>query len=146
MNETDKKIEQLEKTLKAKELELKKVDEYNYKTNLSFKLPFVTDDSFKNAINLNIASKELLTSLFGQLCLWKKGMEEAADLLGVDVDLVYLGYHFNDWMNDFGTKIAKLETDKRKTELKNLKSTLESLRSEESKKQKMLESIEKALI
>ena len=123
----DEQIKLLEKKLEEKRKELIDIKGFTYKTKRVLKL----DDK---SYNFNVLSVEQLNLLYGKLNSWNKNKLDGFELI-IDNEKC------DNWLNDIIGKINEKNSKVKKSIIETLESQLESMYSEEAKKEKNLNDI-----
>lgn len=136
----DEIIEDLLKVVEEKKDKIKKIKNFKFKTSLSFTFGMNTSESR----NLNtVTTEELYRILLFITDLIEKN-EEFKDL-GLDGLKDWYGYSLNDWKEDVILKIKQKEINNEVSKLKVIESKLNSLISEDKRKELELKEIIKSL-
>ena len=144
---TDEKVQKLFEIVQKKKLELEKLtrtEKRSWITNCSFAWD---ENNASSRINIQVVNEpKVLIKALAKLELQAKAEQEAAEKLGVEnYKFEWLSYTLDEWTTDFQTRLAKIESSKKKTEFNDLEKRLNSLISPELKAELELQEIEKAL-
>jgi hypothetical protein len=134
----DEKALALLNEVKAKKEEIQKLNKVNYVTNLTFYYPVES-----RQINLNtILSVNKLVELFAFIKNNIEAKENSAKILGViNFESKFENYTLSEWTEDFKTKISIINIKQLKEDLKFKEDKLNSLISEEKRKELEFERI-----
>ena len=146
-SKTDEKVQKLFEVVQKKKVELElltKTEKRSWLTNCSF--PW-DENNTTSRINIQVISDpKILVKALAKLELQAKAEKEAAEKLGLDsYNFEWSNYSLDDWTADFQTRLAKIESSKKKAEFNDLEKRLNSLISPELKAELELLEIEKAL-
>lgn len=95
--------------------------------------------------NLKTLNKQELLDFTANLITHRDSQKTAAVLLDYDFDIKFNNFDYDDWFEDCKTRLAVLTLKEKTSKLKELESIAESLQSEDLKKKKSLEKLEKEL-
>ena len=134
----DEKALALLNEVKAKKEEIQKLNKVNHVTNLTFYYPVES-----RQINLNtILSVNKLVELFAFIKNNIETKENSAKILGViNFESKFENYTLSEWTEDFKTKISIINIKQLKEDLKFKEDKLNSLISEEKRKELEFERI-----
>lgn len=138
----DKLIEDLLVIVEQKKAEIERIKNPVFKTNLSVVHPSRTDGV---RVNINVADEEILLSLlyaFGTLIEKNKVIPEK---YGVPKIENWYGFKLEEWRDDIVLKIRQKNSQKQIKELKEMETKLNSLMSEDKKKDLELEALKSSL-
>ena len=128
---------------------LQKVEEQKKSLGTKERVSWITNGVFKKGgdfFNINTVNDPLvLVEALGFLIVQLEGFDKARFALGVSGDFKWDGYTYNDWQEDFKTRIKIIEYDKKKKVLDATKAKLNSLVSEEARTEMELDDIKKIL-
>lgn len=133
-------VTQLLKKVEEKKVQIKKIKNPSFKTNLS--LPI---DGTNSRINLNVASIELLFEILVTLEMRIEKSQVVADKYDLLFDNKWHGFKLEDWRDDVVLKIKQSQAQRQVTELKEIERKLESLMSEDVKTNIELEKLSNLL-
>lgn len=144
---TDEKVQKMFDVVQKKKLELEKIiktERRNFITNLSFGFD---ENNLSTRVNINVVSDPtVLVKALARLTEAADYESKAAVKLGVDgYEFKWLGFSLEEWTADFQTKLAKIQSTKKKKELAELETRLNALISPELKAEMELQLIEKLL-
>jgi len=135
------RIFKLQQKIEEKKESLAKSARPSWKTNC---LVICSENATK--INLQVVStEEELLKLYAEIVGKNNLHSEAAVILGSDLKFLLNGYSFENWTEDFKTRLGIINITAEKQKLQKLEKLLETLESEESKKNKLLKQIEDEL-
>lgn len=136
--ELDEKALALLNEVKAKKEEIQKLNKVNYVTNLTFYYPIDNKQ-----VNLNtVLNVNKLIELFAFIKNNIETKEISAKMLGVvDFESKFENYTLSEWTEDFKTKISIINLKQLKEDLKFKEDKLNSIISEEKRKELEFESI-----
>ena len=134
----DEKALALLNEVKAKKEEIQKLNKVNYVTNLTFYYPIDNKQ-----VNLNtVLNVNKLIELFAFIKNNIETKEISAKMLGVvDFESKFENYTLSEWTEDFKTKISIINLKQLKEDLKFKEDKLNSIISEEKRKELEFESI-----
>lgn len=139
----DDKIVELMAVLKKKQEEVKTVEtasKKSWNTNCAF--PY---RSRNEVLNIQTATLAKLRVGLVELFSVKNLLAEADKFLGLEVENKYEGYTWEQWQEDFKTRLAVLQLREKKDELAKLEVRLNAIVSPEQRRQMELDEITKAL-
>ena len=144
---TDGKVQELFQIVQKKKLDLEetiKTEKRSFITNCSFGWD---ENNISGRINIQtVSDPKVLVKALARLEEASAYEEKAAEKLGVENHkFEWLNYSLKDWTTDFQTRMAKIQSSKKKTELNKLEEKLNSLVSPELRAEMELEAIEKML-
>ena len=144
---TDEKVQKFFDIVQKKKLELEKItkaENRKWITNCSFAWD---ENNLSTRINLQtISDPRVIVKALAKLEQQAKHEAEAAEKLGVDeYKFEWLNYSLEDWTQDFQTRLAKIQSTKKKKELAELETRLNALISPELKAEMELDAISKML-
>lgn len=128
----DDKIANALKSLEEKTLKFNELDGL-HKANWQTKTTLVV-----NGANVNLKTEKNLSKLKEVvifLTKYKKDEEYASEILGVETNLKYEGFDIDKWIEDCKKAASKISYEQKKKELENLNIKLQSLLSEQKKKE-----------
>lgn len=138
----DKQVQELFKIVQEKKSAIVKAEKPNWQTNCSFGY----DKSSSSRLNIQVLSDiDELVEILSFLMRRKDYHEKSSIVLGVTSEFKYLGFTLEQWKSDIQTRIDKIQISKKKQELEQLESRLNSLISPELKAEMELAEIEKML-
>lgn len=141
----DSKITELFGVLNKKKAEVEAAEGESKKkwiTNCSF--PSVFGNT--QPINIQTQTESALVELLSDLMVHDEHMRKAAELLGVEYKSgTWGGFSIDAWIEDFKTRVAKIQLAAKKAELIQLEKRLDAIVSPEQRRQLELESIMKSL-
>ncbi len=138
----DKQVQELFKIVQEKKSAIVKAEKPNWQTNCSFGY----DKNSSSRLNIQVLSDvDELVEILAFLLRRKEYHEKASTLLLTNSDFKYLGFTFEQWKSDIQTRIDKIQISKKKQELEQLESRLNSLISPELKAEMELAEITKML-
>lgn len=138
MENIDQKIDELFGVIKKQREEVEKTEKKSKKswiTTCSFKMP-----GFET-VNLTVAQTEAVKQVVANLLLYKEYQQKACDELGLEMNNEYLGFKYEDWLEDCKKRIAMIELKSKKDKLELLEKRLNGIVSPEQKRQKELDAI-----
>lgn len=145
MTTIDSKITELFGILNKKKAEVEaaeKTSQQKWKTNCSF--PSVFGNT--QPINIQTQTENALIELLADLLVHKEFQSKAAELLNADVKSeTWGGFTIADWIEDFKTRVAKIQLAAKKAELAQLEKRLDAIVSPEQRRAMELEAITKSL-
>ena len=137
----DLKIAELFEVLNKRKVEVEaaeKTSQQKWKTNCSF--PSVFGNT--QPINIQTQTEAALIELLADLLVHREFQIKAAELIGSDVQTGnWGGYPIADWIEDFKTRVAKIQLAARKAELAQLEKRLDAIVSPEQRRFMELEAI-----
>ena len=133
-------VGQLLNKVEEKKLQIKKIKNPSFKTNLS--LPI---DGTTTRINLNVASPELLFKIIVDLETRIEKSDKVAAKYDLVFDNIWHGFDLEDWRDDVVLKIKQNQAQRQVAELKTIEKKLESLMSEDKRTNMELENLSKLL-
>ena len=140
MAKNDDVIKTLLATIETQTAALGKAPRGTWLTNGVFK--FDTNDYF----NINVIQDfTVFARALGFLILQCRTFGEGCEELGIKAEFLWNGYAVSDWKEDFKTRIAIVEYDKKKRLLNATKEKLHSLVSEKARTEMELAEIAKVL-
>lgn len=134
----DDKIQLFMDKVEKQEKEIEQANQLiakDWKTKCSFNI-------LGNHFNLRTANKESIVLTFSNIIFLKHSFDEANKLLGTDVPFKLEVDSFEDIKEDFQKRIAILDIKNKKDKLYKMKQKLDSIASEDHKRQKVLKDIE----
>ncbi len=138
----DKQVQELFKIVQEKKSAIVKAEKPNWQTNCSFGY----DKNASARLNIQVLSDiDELVEILAFLLRRKEYHEKASVLLGATSEFKYLGFTCEQWKSDIQTRIDKIQISKKKQELEQLESRLNSLISPELKAEMELAEITKML-
>ncbi len=141
----DSKINDLFNVLNAKKQQVEAAESAStrkWKTNGVFPPVF---DSSTRGINIQTQSAPNLIGLLSDLLIRDRAAQEAAEMMGAEYDGKWGGYTIAEWVEDFKTRVAKIQLVTRKAELVDLEKRLDAIVSPEQRRELELEAITKSL-
>lgn len=140
MANTDKVTQQLLAKVAEKKKQISKAEKPVWNTNCNFSFPDGT------RFNLHtVSDEEVILRATSLLIVHRNAWREAAELLGSDKPFNWNGNSFDEWKEDFQTRLTKINIEKKKKELAKLESRLDAIISPELRAQMELEAIAKEL-
>lgn len=140
--ERDQLIDQLLIKVEEKKAEVEKIKNPVYKTNLSASNPLFGEGI---RVNLNVASEEVLLSLLYSFEFLIEQNKTVPSKYGISGITEWNGFKLEDWRDDIVLKIRQKNSQKQVKELKEMETKLNSLMSEDKKRDIELESLKKSL-
>lgn len=138
--EIDTKIVSLQQKVAEKKTQIKKAERPSWNTNCLFDC-----SGIKRNIQTIGTVREIVV-LFSILLQSEDAFITASLRLGVkDKFCDSSGYSVKDWEEDFKTRIAMINLSEERLKLRKLEDMLESLESDDLKRQKLLDKIEQEL-
>ncbi len=119
-----------------------KTSKHKWKTNCSF--PSVFGNT--QPINIQTQTEPALVELLSDLLIHREFSRKAAEALGVDHKDTWGGASIDDWIDDFKTRIAKIQLAAKQVKLTQLEQRLDAIISPEQRRALELEEITKSLI
>lgn len=141
--ERDQLIDQLLIKVEEKKAEVEKIKNPVFKTNLSASNPLIGDGAIR--INLNVASEEALLSLLYSFEFLIEQNKKVPSKYGISGITEWNGFKLEDWRDDIVLKIKQKNSQKQIKELKEMEAKLNSLMSEDKKKDLELEALKNSL-
>lgn len=141
--ERDLLIDQLLVKVEEKKAEVERIKNPVYKTNLSASNPLIGDGAVR--INLNVASEEALLSLLYSFEFLIEKNKTIPAKYGIGGITEWNGFKLEEWRDDIVLKIKQKNSQKQIKELKEMESKLNSLMSEDKKKDLELEALKSSL-
>ena len=144
MAKNDLKIKELMAKVAVQKEQLGLKPKCVLKTNGIFKYHAKDDDSY---FNLNtVKNSQVLVKALAFLLKEVASVTEASKLLELDVpEFSHNGYSFQDYVDDFKSRLAVLKYEERKAHLELTEAKLSQLVSEETRTEMELDKIEKLL-
>ncbi len=140
--QADQRVLDLIDLAKKKKEAIAKAEKPNWKTNCSFS----KDEYGSNRINLQATTDiSVLIGILGFLTLTHAAFLQAAQLLGVEQEFLWMGFSYEDWKSDIETRVTKLHITKEKKNLELIEERLGKLISPELRKELELQELEKEL-
>ena len=137
----DEIVDELFLVIQEKKAEIKEAEKPDWKTNCSFK--FSEDTKSKNI--RTVSNVVDLVNIASFLIGKETDYTKANKILETDIEFLWFGETFSDWISDLKTRINQIQITERKIELNNLEARLDKLVSKEKREQMELEEIEKLL-
>lgn len=137
----DEKVSQLIEEVCVRRSYLEKSQEQiqaSWKTNCSFHNPYESNGQPKN---IQTATKELVVWMTSIVLSYKNAYQHASDFLNVAVKNEIDGFAVDDWLADFKKRLAIISYKEEKQKLTQLETRLNSLMSEDKKRENELLSI-----
>lgn len=134
----DHKIQLFMNKIETQEKEVEQANQLiakNWKTKCSFNI-------LGTHFNLRTANKESIVLMFSHILFLKHSFDEANQLLGTKVAFKLDVDSFEDIKEDFQKRLAILDIKEKKDKLDKMKQKLDSIASEDLKRQKILKEIE----
>ena len=119
-----------------KKKQIEKIKNPVFKTNLSFNFEMF---GVTSRLNLNVASEETLFSLLTYLDMMISNKEVVNGKYGIKYGKNWHGFALEDWRDDIVLKIKQKQCQLQVSELKSIETKLNSLISEDKKKDIELE-------
>lgn len=143
MSNIDNKVNEILKKIEEKKLEVKNAEETSKRKWLTnCVIPF----NIYTGKNLKTLNKVELMDFLAELIMRKDALEKSYKILGeTETAIVLSGFTFEQWFEDCKTRYAVITLKEKIEKLIKLEQIAESLQSEELKKQKTLEKLEKEL-
>lgn len=142
---TDKTIDQkISEVISIVEKQKNVVIETELKSNRVWKTTGVIN-SFNIKLNLLTAKEPAIVSTLAEILMLKEYHQKSAKLLNVKHDFLIEGFEFEDWFNDFESRLNKIKLKNEKEKLSKLESRLKNIMSEDLKRTIELEEIIKEL-
>lgn len=139
MNEIDQQVVALQQKVEEKKKKISQAERPTWRTNCV--IP--TDKGNKNL--QTVGSVEECVSLYAEIVSKSSSFRAAVEALGIKEKFTWGGFSDKDWLEDFKTRVAMISVVKERQKLRELEVALDSLESNELKRQKTLESIAKSL-
>ena len=136
----DELVGKLLKKVEEKKVQIKKIKNPSFKTNLS--LPM---DGTNSRINLNVASPELLFRILVDLETRIENSDGVATKYDLVFDNAWHGFTLEDWRDDVVLKIKQSQAQRQVAELRLIEKKLEGLMSEDKRTNMELENLSKLL-
>lgn len=144
-NTIDTKITELFGVLSKKKEEVaeaEKTSKQKWKTNCAF--PSVFGNT--QPINIQSQSESALIELLADLLIHQEYQRKATIMLGSNTaQIQWGGFPIEDWIEDFKTRVAKIQLQDKKKELAQLEKRLDAIVSPEQRRLMELEAITKQL-
>ncbi len=141
----DAKITELFGVLNKKKAEVEeaeKASQQKWKTTCDF--PSVFGNT--QPINIRTQTEAALVELLSDLLVHQNFQHQAIELLGTkSIAPTWGGFPIEDWIEDFKTRVAKLQLAAKKKELADLEKRLDAIISPEQRRALELEAITKSL-
>jgi len=138
-NSLDEKVNKLFEIVKVKKEQIKKLDRPSFKTNLSLK-------TFEDGtVNLHAQNRYSLVRYFSYLQREQSSFQQANLLLGTNEIFTNNGFTFDEWTHDFKILVEKVLINDLKKDLADKEKKLNSLLSEDQRRQIQIEELEKDL-
>lgn len=134
----DDKINELFKVLQKQKTDVEKSEKEVSKkwvTNCSFTI------SGRAPINIQTANEESIRTATTEMLMHQDYSNKAAEKLGLEKYEKYLGYTYDEWVEDFCKRIAVINLKAEKEKLANLEKRLGTIVSPEQKRQMELDAI-----
>lgn len=138
----DDLIQELLQKVEEKKKQIEKIKNPHFKTNLSFNFEMF---GVSSRLNLNVAAEETLFSLLTYLDMMIANKEVVNGKYGISYGKDWYGFKLEDWRDDIVLKIKQKQCQTQVSELKAIENKLQSLISEDKKKDIELENISKLL-
>ncbi len=141
---TDEAVMQLLIKVQQKTEEIKKAKKRpQWKTNCTLGFDPESPQGRVNIMTVRDASK--VVDLYAFLIQREEFFKQAAHELGLEVDLVYMGYSFDDWKVDLMSRAAQLSVEQKKKEVEALDRRVNKLVSPDQRREMELEALQKIL-
>jgi DNA repair exonuclease SbcCD ATPase subunit len=138
----DDLIQELLLKVEEKKKQIDRIKNPVFKTNLSFNVEMF---GIASRVNLNVASEEILFSLLTYLNLLIDNRDVVNEKYGISCGKDWYGFKLEEWRDDIVLKIKQKQCQTQVAELKSIEAKLQSLISEDKKKDIELENISKLL-
>ncbi len=138
----DEQVQELFKIVQEKKSAILKAEKPNWQTNCSF--GFDKNSSARQNIQV-VSDMDELTEMFAFLLRREEYHNKASIELGVDSKFKWMGFTLDQWKSDIQTRIDKIQISKKKQELEQLESRLNSLISPDLRAEMELSEIAKIL-
>lgn len=143
MAKTDAKVQKLIEEVKKRRASISKTEKAVWITNGSFRY---FENSTEGSFNLQTVTDEVVLAKALAFLIDREGaFKEACQRLDAECDFIWLGYSVVDWESDFKTRLAKVRLTSEKKKLGALEKQLESLMSDDLKRDIKLAEIEEML-
>ena len=145
MTTEDEQILELIQDIKSRKEKIAKAEKPKWKTNCSFSY---TEGSRNSAINIQVCSDVVqLLKISAFLTTTYQAFENSKRWLGVDEETKFHwdGFGLEEWTDDIGARIAKIQISQEKTKLEALESRLNSIVSPETRRRLELEAIKREM-
>lgn len=135
-------VQELLDIVKTQKAELNKAEKPNWVTNCSFSY----DKNSGNRINIRtVSTVHELINMLGYLIGLNKNLIEAKQILGVEAELEWLGFSFDDWTSDIKSRVSQLQINEKKEKLLHNEARLQLLVSQQTKDEQELAELMKEL-
>lgn len=138
---TDQRVLDLIKDVQRRKAEISKAERGKWLTNLCFSY---NEDNKSGAVNVQVVSnvKDLIT-MAAFLMERERSYNDAAAVLGIDdpAPFTWCTFPVKDWLEDFRTRVGKIQIASKKRKLGELEARLNSIVSPELRAQMELEAI-----
>ena len=136
MNENDKLVNELIQQVELKKQTISKLEKPTYLTNMSLEIENIR-------YNLHVVKPEQLVYLLSKLHRENEDFIMTCKTHNLNYTYTKLGFTFNDWKTDILTKIRIQDISAIKFELEEDEKVLNSLMSEEQKREMKLKELSK---
>ncbi len=130
---SDEAVKQLYVKLQEKKLAVEKAEKPNWETNGSFGF---SPNSLSDRVNIQeVTDTRKLIEIYAFLLERKEKYETAATALGLENKFTWLGFTVEEWKSDLQVRVNQINLTKKRKELKELEARVNSLLSEDLKKE-----------
>ena len=141
MGNTDKVTLKLLATVAEKRAEISKAEKPTWNTNCNFTF---TDGTRFNLHTVN--NEDVILRALSSMIVHKNAWREAIEIMGSKAEFEWNGFTFDEWVEDFKTRLTKVNIEKKKKDLEKLQKRLDAVITPELKAKMELEAIEKELL
>ncbi len=92
-------------------------------------------------VNIQSTKEDTLRDALAQLLSLEDYSNKASKMLNLKNEFKFDGYSVSEWVSDMESRIAKIKLKSEKEKLENLQSRIESITSEDQKRQRELQKI-----
>jgi len=138
----DEKVQELFQIVQQKKSAIVKAEKPNWQTNCSF--GYIKDSSQRTNIQI-LNDIDELAEILAFLIRREESHKQAVIKLGIESKFKWMGFTMDQWESDIQTRIDKIQISKKKQELEQLESRLNSLVSPELRAEMELDEITKIL-
>lgn len=147
MSETDKKAESLLSKIREKKDAIPKAKASRWQTNCNF---YFSEEEPKRLYNIHVVGNEDLVKILAFLLEKHERFEQAKKTVSrfksiAQLEFKWLGYSFDDWLNDIVSRIEANENAKTKRAIEESEKKVMALFSGEAKTKMQLEEIDKEI-
>lgn len=146
MNKLDEKAVELSSIIGSKKQQLDELARYKkipWRTNCSF--PNILNCSTTTIINIQTVNEKTLLELMIKLLMHKEFRSKAESILNIKTDVMFYNYSYDDWEYDLIKAMNIFKYREAIAKFEKLEARLDSLMSDEQKRAKELNDIEKIL-